>query len=322
MKAAYLVNKTKGRKIDVLDIAVPVPNSLHNCLVKIQYSGICGSDMPKYFGERGITPLVLGHEFCGTLLLGPEKLKGKLVTIKPIVNCGKCDGCLDNRINHCNNQMFYGSNLNGGMQEYIVVNEKQIFGSNKLKSDPVLATLIEPLSNAINATSKIKSYKNKKIGIVGKGVIGRLIYFTLIKKYKVKDSDISFITRTEKQKDNSFEIVFECSGVIDGINSAINSCKYNGKIIQVGIAYPEDFSNKDFNFDRLLRKEQTMIGSWQSNYKKDWDESLKLLKRYKKLFLTLITKEFPIKEINEAFEYKRNEKKIPVNKVVIKMEEE
>ena len=63
------------------------------CILKIQASGICGSDMHAYHGqdERRIPPLILGHEVSGVIQNG--KFQGKTVVLNPLICCGKCDYC-------------------------------------------------------------------------------------------------------------------------------------------------------------------------------------------------------------------------------------
>ena len=66
-------------------------------ILKIQASGICGSDMHAYHGhdERRIPPLILGHEVSGTSLDG--KYKNKDVVINPLISCEKCNYCKNER---------------------------------------------------------------------------------------------------------------------------------------------------------------------------------------------------------------------------------
>ena len=60
-------------------------------ILKIQASGICGSDMHAYHGhdERRIPPLILGHEVSGVIQNG--KFKDKTVVLNPLITCGNCE---------------------------------------------------------------------------------------------------------------------------------------------------------------------------------------------------------------------------------------
>jgi len=70
-------------------------------LVRIQYSGICGSDMHAFLGHdtRRPTPIILGHEASGTIIGGPRD--GASVTINPLNGCGKCSACVAGKSNIC-----------------------------------------------------------------------------------------------------------------------------------------------------------------------------------------------------------------------------
>ena len=67
MKA--LVKTEPGyNKMELLEIEKPVPKD-REVLVKVIYTGICGTDIHGFKGEydRLKTPLVLGHEFSGVV---------------------------------------------------------------------------------------------------------------------------------------------------------------------------------------------------------------------------------------------------------------
>ncbi|WP_108816747.1 alcohol dehydrogenase catalytic domain-containing protein [Loktanella sp. Alg231-35] len=83
----------------------PVPG-LGQSLIKIEASGICGSDMHAYLGhdERRPAPLILGHEAAGVVVGGD--LDRKRVTINPLVSCGICRACLSGRDNLCPERMI------------------------------------------------------------------------------------------------------------------------------------------------------------------------------------------------------------------------
>ncbi len=92
--------QTAPQMLDYRDVPDPdVPSGSH--LVRIDRSGICGSDMHAYLGHdpRRPTPLILGHEASGTINGGPRD--GERVTINPLVACGTCAACLEGRDNLC-----------------------------------------------------------------------------------------------------------------------------------------------------------------------------------------------------------------------------
>ena len=86
MKA--LIN-TAVDTLEYQDHAAPVSKPGEE-LVKVQYSGICGSDMHAFLGHdaRRPTPLILGHEASGTIVGG--RRNGVWVTINPLNGCDAC----------------------------------------------------------------------------------------------------------------------------------------------------------------------------------------------------------------------------------------
>ena len=86
-------------------MADPVP-AAGQSLIRIQASGICGSDMHAYLGhdERRPAPLILGHEAAGTVEGGA--MDGKRVTINPLITCGLCKACTSGRDNLCPDRMI------------------------------------------------------------------------------------------------------------------------------------------------------------------------------------------------------------------------
>jgi threonine dehydrogenase-like Zn-dependent dehydrogenase len=55
----------------------PVPGAGES-LVKVEASGICGSDMHAYHGKdpRRVPPLIFGHEVAGTVVSGSWRANG------------------------------------------------------------------------------------------------------------------------------------------------------------------------------------------------------------------------------------------------------
>lgn len=91
---------TGVRQLDYLDLPDPQTGP-EDALVRVEAVGICGSDMHAWAGhdERRPAPLILGHEAAGTVLEGP--MKGRRVTVNPLVTCGHCRACLSGRDNLC-----------------------------------------------------------------------------------------------------------------------------------------------------------------------------------------------------------------------------
>ena len=89
----------------------PVPTPKDNeVLVKLEYVGICGSDIHYY--ETGAIgpyvvepPFVLGHEAGGTVVGVGKDVKhlkvGDRVALEPGKTCGHCEFCREGKYNLC-----------------------------------------------------------------------------------------------------------------------------------------------------------------------------------------------------------------------------
>src|SRR6266849_5090756 len=72
-------------------------------LVRVTYAGICGSELSGYLGHNAlrVPPLVMGHEFSGTLAeIAPQAHAefptlqiGQAVTVNPLCFDGTCEFC-------------------------------------------------------------------------------------------------------------------------------------------------------------------------------------------------------------------------------------
>ena len=96
-------------------------------LIRVQASGICGSDMHAFLGhdDRRPAPLILGHEAAGTIVGGPRD--GARVTINPLVTCGTCRACRTGRDNLCPDRMIISMPpREGAFAEYVVMRDENL----------------------------------------------------------------------------------------------------------------------------------------------------------------------------------------------------
>ena len=79
---------TAPNTIELQERPAPVPAS-GALRLRVDAVGICGSDLHAYKGHdpRRVPPMVLGHEFVGTALDGPQA--GQRFTANPLVCCGR-----------------------------------------------------------------------------------------------------------------------------------------------------------------------------------------------------------------------------------------
>ena len=166
-------------KIAVKQIEKPVPKD-GEVLIKVAYAGVCGSDMTIYFGKhpRAKAGLVRGHEFSGFICSESKFPMGALVTVYPYLGCGKCSCCKRGEVHLCENINLIGIDSNGGMAEYVVVPEENIYLVPEDISNQ-LAAFIEPVGITVHAVRKGGYEKGKNVVVFGAGAIGLSCALTL-----------------------------------------------------------------------------------------------------------------------------------------------
>ncbi|WP_270524515.1 alcohol dehydrogenase catalytic domain-containing protein, partial [Enterococcus raffinosus] len=119
-------------QMEFIDLAVPEATE-DKVLIKVAYTGICGSDIHTFKGEykNPTTPVVLGHEFSGQVVEVGEKVTkikvGDRVTSETTFYvCGKCDYCKEKQYNLCPHRKGIGTQQNGSMAIYVLAREESI----------------------------------------------------------------------------------------------------------------------------------------------------------------------------------------------------
>lgn len=157
------------------DIKKPKPRK-NEVLIKVKYTGICGSDVPRVNGDAcHYYPNVLGHEFSGVVEeIGEDVrtlIKGDRVAGVPLVPCMKCDDCQKGNYSLCKNYVFIGSRTFGSFAEYVVVPEKNAVKFEKSVSFEQGA-FFEPSTVALYGLRQTDYKGGKTVAILGGGTIG------------------------------------------------------------------------------------------------------------------------------------------------------
>ncbi|MDO4276876.1 MAG: NAD(P)-dependent alcohol dehydrogenase [Eubacteriales bacterium] len=157
--------------------------------IKLEYVGVCGSDLHFYDEGRLANwvpegPLVLGHEPGGVVTAIGEGVEGfsvgDKVAIEPGVPCGQCEDCLKGHYNLCKHVKFMAipKEKDGVFSEYCTHEASMCF---KLPEnvDTMEGALMEPLAVGMHACE----LSNAKIGetaiVLGCGCIGLVTIMSL-----------------------------------------------------------------------------------------------------------------------------------------------
>jgi L-iditol 2-dehydrogenase len=167
-------------KIGYAERDIPAPKN-GEALVKLEYVGICGSDL-HYFHSGRIggyvvqPPFVLGHEAAGTVVeTAPDVTnvkKGDRVALEPGKTCGECEYCRGGLYNLCPDVVFFATPpVDGVFCEYVAHPAGLCF---KLP-DNVTAlegALIEPLAVGFHAARQGGARAGQTAAVFGAGCIG------------------------------------------------------------------------------------------------------------------------------------------------------
>ncbi len=168
------------------DIPKPLKGELQ---IKLEYVGICGSDLHFYSDGRLANwvpdgPLVLGHEPGGIVTEIGEGVEGfqigDRVAIEPGVPCGECEDCRKGHYNLCKHVRFMAipKEKDGVFAEYCTHSASMCY---KLPEnvDTMEGALMEPLAVGMHACE----LSNAKIGqtaiVLGCGCIGLVTIMSL-----------------------------------------------------------------------------------------------------------------------------------------------
>ena len=198
-----------------------IPKAKDNeVLVKLEYVGICGSDMHYYetgaIGDYVVKPpFVLGHEPGGIVVEVGSNVKhlkvGDKVALEPGKTCGHCEFCRQGKYNLCPDVVFFATPpVDGVFQEYVAHEAALCF---KLPDNvsTLEGALIEPLAVGFHAANQGGAHAGQTAVVMGAGCIG-LVSMMALKAEGV--SRVYVVDVMQKRLDKALEL--GADGVING----------------------------------------------------------------------------------------------------------
>ena len=181
MKALLL---SEYNHLEIADLPQPEPGP-EEVLVRVAACGICGSDVHGFDGSSGrrIPPIVMGHEAAGTVAAVGAQVSGYApgdrVTFDSTVYCGKCEFCLSDQPNLCDNREVIGVSCgdyrrHGAFAEYVVVPARILY---HLPDGFAFAeaAMLEAVSVALHGVRVSEVKGGETALVVGAGMIGLLL---------------------------------------------------------------------------------------------------------------------------------------------------
>ncbi|MBJ2151837.1 zinc-binding dehydrogenase [Paracoccus sp. IB05] len=265
---------TGPRRLEMRDVPDPVPGP-GEVLIRVEASGICGSDIHAWLGhdERRPAPLILGHEVAGTIMGGPRK--GERVTVNPLATCGTCPACREGRDNLCpDRQIISMPPREGGFAEYITSPERNLVPiPDSLPA--AVACLAEPLAcgwHGVRLANLALAEPAGQVLILGGGAIGfgaalaakaagsRDI--TLVEPNPLRRARLAEICdfRLEEAAPTTLnpELVIDAVGFAATRQTASDLVRPGGLIVHIGLGQATD----GLNIRRMTLQEVTFIGTY------------------------------------------------------------
>jgi L-idonate 5-dehydrogenase len=267
--------------------------------LRVKYVGICGSDLHYYFhganGEYTIRePLTPGHELSGVVDLDPSGrlAPGTPVTVHP-ARYGPNVAGLENRPHLRPGGASLGRaagppHRQGGAAEYVIVEE----GMVRVLPDGLpleRAALAEPLAVALHAVSLADSLAGRRVLVMGAGPIGLLVLAAALRagaesisvsdikdealqRARVLGADELVLVGRDTVADESYDVIFECSGAPVALALAVRAARRGGSIVQLGMLPNADIA---INLAPMLAKELTLRGAFR--FSDEIDDAIALL---------------------------------------------
>jgi threonine dehydrogenase-like Zn-dependent dehydrogenase len=254
--------------------------------------------------------------------------------------CGECDYCKSGQFWMCDKMqrhLLLGYSRNGGYSEYVTVPDAQL-NVNFFKVPDTLsweeAAFVEPLWGAYRWVMMANPQTHDVAVVIGLGTIGLLVmevmklYASKVIVTEISDKRLQLAkelgadaTINAKQEDpvkkiieltgsgrsyagkggGCADIVMECSGAGIALRQAMDMTRTGGRIVLIGL-FEEDVP---INANLIIHKQLSLISSFgwgTGKITKEISESMKLLAERKVNVKPLISHEFPVSGIMDAFE--------------------
>lgn len=291
-------------------------------VIEVAACGICGTDLHILAGtHRSFPPVVLGHEYAGTVVElgeGVSRLRpGDRVVVEQHAGaCGECDVCRRGMIHLCEHKRPPGWGIDGAFARYVAA---PAYLAHVVPADLPLTTaaLCEPLAIVLTGLARLRSTPGESIGIIGPGSLGLLTAIAARASGMARvavvgrassaarlalASRLGFETIESDQVQpaalamSGLDCVVDTTGSPSGIGYGLNLVKRAGQLVSLGLS---DGADVPVPWNLAMQRSVTLHFSLSSEYA-SWDHALALLRAVQADVAHLITC-FPLREWHDAF---------------------
>jgi L-iditol 2-dehydrogenase len=314
--------------LDILDVEEPACGE-NLVKVEIGFCGVCGTDIHVMHDTyRNYPPVILGHEFAGTVVETGSAVTGVAIGEKvavlgaTAVTCRKCQYCRSGNFVFCKSRRGMGHGVNGAFTRYVVVRPDQLYRVPENFSLEE-AAISEPFAAAVQAVTEVTQVRIGETALVsGPGPIGLLCLKLLVAEgirtivagapgdderlEAARRFGADVVVNLGEQKlidavldatsGAGVDVALECAGHPASVRGCLEVLKPLGRFTQVAICGRD----LEFPIDQLLYKQVTLSGSFCYTAS-TWDRMMKIYAQGKIRLHDLVSVKLPITQWQTAF---------------------
>ncbi len=303
-------------------------------LIRVEKVGLCGTDLhiyswDKWAQTRVKPPLIVGHEFMGTVVAVGEAVRsiraGDRVSAEGHIVDGTCLLCRTGQAHICERVEIIGVDRDGAFAEYIAMPEYNVW-----RLDPAIpdecAAIFDPLGNAVH-TVMAAGVSVKSVVITGVGSIGLMaipvaraagatsVYAVDVNPRKLEmaerlGADATFVATQAglvdeikaRTRGDGADVLLEMSGSGAAIDLGLQCVRNGGTAALLGI--PSDTVNLNLA-ERIIFKGLTVLGINGRRMFETWYQTEALVKSGRVDPRAIVTHVMPYTAFDHAFELMR-----------------
>lgn len=270
----------------------PVRAGPGEVVLEVRGAGVCGTDLHIEADEfRSVPPVTMGHEVSGAVVelgdgVDPGWLGARVVAETYFSTCGRCEWCLDGRVNLCPERRSIGSVVDGAFAARVAVPARNL---HRIPDwlDEHAAALAEPLACVCHCLLDPPVVAaGDRVLVTGPGPVGLLAaQVARAAGGRVRVSGLpsdearlavarrlGLETVPAGERVEAQDVVIECSGSAGGATACLEAAQRGGRYVQVGV-----FGKPvTVPLDRVFEKELVVTSGFAST-PRSWRRAMSLI---------------------------------------------
>jgi len=328
-----------GAEIEAVNAAKIKDNEV---LVQVEAASICGTDVHIWewneWAQNRVKklPIIFGHEAAGRVIeIGKDVSNvqvGDRVSAETHIVDGTCYQCRTNRMHVCQNMEILGVDRDGVFAEQFALPERNAW-VNDPKLDPAIASIQEPLGNAVHAVlpkDDTNDISGKNVAVLGTGPIGLMTIavltqlgaakvfataggFNKVRMELAKKMGADLILSAREEGENLVKVIreatdgkgvdvaLEMSGDSNAVRQAFEMLTPGGRVSLLGISEKPVELNLN---DLVIFRSATVYGITGRRMFETWMQVRDLLKHgeFREKIASIITHKVPMRDIAKGIE--------------------